>query len=166
MTCHDINGHLSSVIGVPPNENYRNTEVLNTLIRPHRWWQKLITVVSLNMKYENTKYQSTWGVSPNTTNIVRPEPRRSPLCFAVARQLTTIEQWTILENRKRIQQLHYNDDWKEKKINCMAAINEKKKMPIKNTFRVFGWFTPNQRRAGQVTWALLPGIGITHNRLT
>ena len=59
-----------------------------------------------------------------------------------------------------------NDDRKKKKMNYMAAIKEEKKRPIKSTFRVFGWFTPNQRRAGQVTWALLPGIGITHNRLT
>jgi len=33
-------------------------------------------------------------------------------------------------------------------------------------FRVFRWFTPNQRRTGQVTWARLPGFRITPNRLT
>jgi len=46
----------------------------------------------------------------------------------------------------------------------MAAINEEKKMPIKNTFRVFGWFTPNRTQAGQVTWTLLPEFRMTLNQ--
>ena len=49
-------------------------------------------------------------------------------------------------------------------MSYMAALKKEMKMAYKEFFRVFHWHF--QRRTGQVTWARLPGFGITPNRLT
>jgi len=122
---------------------------------------KLINVVcsTWNMKISSI---NPLGVYQQTSFV--PNQDGFPFRVAVARQLTTIEQRTILENRKRTQLLQDNDDWKEKKTNYMAAIKEEKKRPIKSTFRVFRWVIPNQRRTGQESWTMLPEFRLTHNQ--
>ena len=63
----------------PPNINYRDTEVFSTLssnISHGKIDQcPIVGYISLTRKIESSKYQSNWGVFPNTKNIIRPEPK-------------------------------------------------------------------------------------------
>ena len=57
--------------GYPPNENNKSTEVFSKVYN-NIGHDKIDQCRMFNMKYENIKYQSTWGVS---TNIIRSKPR-------------------------------------------------------------------------------------------
>jgi len=116
-------------------------------MQQHRSWQSWSMICMTHiLKLKRQSHQNIHPIGAYSqihgTSFVQNQSGL-PFRVAVARQLTTIGQRTILENRREIQLLQDNDDQQKNELH--GGLKREVKKANKEFFRVFCWVTLNQR---------------------